>query len=223
MALSFSFVTVPRGYDVAVGATADVRLNGRDCSRLSICALCAEGGDAVRLRDGECPRCLYVDAYALEDWSEEDDDVAAAAAPPPPPFTLDTAHGSVEVTPLADGRYHIKGSGTFGCRETIKSASAAAGLSAGWNPTDKSWTVAAGTDLRTALPVPPPPSHPPPAPRRREDWTREEYQNWLIRHIRRKFFGPCCSHAQAYESRPYGPICYRCERHGATINDYCGD
>lgn len=214
--LSFAFVTVPRGYDVAAGATADVRLSGRDCSRLSICALCAEGGDAVRLRDGECPRCLYVDAYALED-DEEDDSPALS------PFSLETPHGSVEVTPLPDGRYILRGRGTFGCRETIKSASAAAGLAAGWDAADKSWTVAPGTDLRAALPVPPPPPPPPPAPRPRELWTCEEYQNWLVRNIRRKFFGPCCRFADAYESRPYGPICYRCERHGATINNYCGD
>lgn len=272
---SARFERVPRGYEVAYSALAGANLSGRDCSRLSICALCAEDrGDAVRLQDGECPRCAYVDPYALEDSSESEGEAAPLSAeeireqirelqaqrarlsercarramtaeerqesheiglrmadalaaleraePPPPPFTLDTAHGTVHVTPLADGCYVFKGPGTFGCRETIKAASARAGQSAGWDPAEKSWTVAAGTDLREALPVPPPPPPPPPAPRPREEWSREEYQNWLARS-RRKVHSACCRFAEAYETRPYGPICYRCERHGVTHNSWTGD
>jgi hypothetical protein len=262
------YVTVPRGYEVAAGATYSLTLSGRDCHREGICALCAEGGDAVRLRDGECPRCQYVDPYALEEedehcpcigaercskcWSEDDyyaeldaarieqllrDSYAVPLAEldrqhleeadqqeawAPPPFFVDTAFGEVAVTPLADGRYVFKGAGTFGCRETIKAASLAAGVAAGWDSTEKSWTVAAGTDIRAALPAPPPPPPPPPPPRRREEWSREEYQLWLARS-RKKVHGPCCSFAAAYESRPYGPICYRCERHGETYNNWTGD
>jgi hypothetical protein len=218
MALSFTFVTVPRGYEVASGATHKLCLTARDCSRYSICHPCAEGGDAVRLRDGECPRCLTVD-YTEDDYTEEDYTEETECLPP---FSVETAFGKVEVTPLADGRHVFKGAGTFGCRETIRAASLAAGLGAGWNPMDKTWTVAAGTDLRAALPAPPPAPPPPPAPRPRELWSREEYQMWLARS-RRKVHGPCCSHAVSYESRPYGPICYRCELHGITHNSWTGD
>ncbi len=135
------------------------------------------------------------------------------------PAYVHTAHGSVKVTTLTDGRLSLKGYATFECRESIKAAALAAGSAAQWQAAEKCWIVPAGTDLAAALPPPPPPK-----PKRlREDWTREEYTQWLIRHARRKVFGPCCRFATAYESRPYGPICYRCERHGDTINDYTGD
>lgn len=133
--------------------------------------------------------------------------------------TRETKGGRVDIERWNDGRLVFTGYGTFDCRENIKAASLAAGALACWSPEAKSWTVAAGTDLDAALPAPPPP----PRQRTREEWTREEYQNWLIRHIHRKVFGPCCRNAVAYESRPYGPICYNCERHGRTINDYTGD
>jgi hypothetical protein len=246
MALSLSFVRCERGYEVAYGAGALV------VSKSGFCEPCAKDqDDAVPLVDGECPRCKWFDwddapgsKDACADCASEhlgssaDEDACCCcgssaggcgchSAEPeesfvPPPFLVDTAFGSVEVTPLADGRYVFKGPGTFGCRDTIKSASLAAGLAAGWHGAEKSWTVAAGTDLRAALPAPPPPPPPPPAPRRREDWTHEEYQNWLAR-TRRKVYGPCCRFAEAYETRPYGPICYRCERHGETHNSWTGD
>lgn len=143
------------------------------------------------------------------------------------PVVCQTAFGAVTVTSVSQaegGGFVLRGPGTFGCRETIKSASLAAGAAAKWNAADKSWQVPRGTRLPAALPQPPPAAAAPapPAPKKKWEMTRDEYQNWLARS-RKKYFGPCCSRAQAYESRPYGPICYDCEIHGKTINDYTGD
>lgn len=249
MALSLSFVRCARGYEVAYGAGAlvvsksgfcepcakdqedAVPLVDGECPRCKwfdwdaapgskdTCADCGNEDEHCPCIGAErCDKCWTEDDY----YSELDAQRLEQDSFVPPPFLVDTAFGSVEVVPLEDGRYVFKGPGTFGCRDTIKSASLAAGQAAGWDPAEKSWTVAAGTDLRAALPIPPPPPPPPPAPRPREDWSREEYQSWLCR-TRRKVYSACCRFAVAYEARPYGPICYRCERHGETHNSYTGD
>ena len=57
---SLSFERVARGYDVAYGAGSLVS------SLHGFCQACAaDGGDAVPLRDGECPRCGEID------WRED--------------------------------------------------------------------------------------------------------------------------------------------------------
>lgn len=228
-------------------------LSGSQCHLLGICALCAEDNRSTDLRNGLCPRCGYVDPFALEDdksassSADDEDDVcpmceqrvpaadeyghcsyACASGggrrvPPSPPIqpTPERIVDGVRIQTLADGRLVLSGN-TFTYKDRIKEAALASpsGLAAAWVAAEKSWTVPPGTDISFICDPPPPP--PPPPRRTREEWSREEYQNWLARS-RKKYFGPCCRFAVCYESRPYGPLCYRCERHGNTINDYTGD
>jgi hypothetical protein len=121
------------------------------------------------------------------------------------------AHLGIAIKTLEDGRKELSGR-TFNYKDQIKAAGGR------WDPDRKVWALSAEAKM-DFLPPPPPP---PPKPKPREQWTREEYQNWLARS-RSKIRGPCCSEAVAFESRPYGPICYRCAKHGLTRNDYCGD
>jgi hypothetical protein len=97
---------------------------------------------------------------------------------------------------------------TYDHREKIKS------LGGTWDAATKTWALPPKTDVTWLQPPPPPPVPVLSA--------RDAYQMSLARS-RKKFHGPCCSRAVCYESRPYGPLCYRCETHGDTINDYCGD
>jgi hypothetical protein len=117
------------------------------------------------------------------------------------------AHLGIKINTLEDGTKELSGR-TFDYKEQIKTAGGA------WDPARKVWTLPATADLAF---LPPPP--PPPLPR--EEWPRERWQNYCLR--KRGNCGPCCRYAQSYESRPYGPICYRCERHGETINHWTGD
>lgn len=153
------------------------------------------------------------------------------AADPYPSYSIN----GVQVTIAEDAKILLRGR-TYDHREKIKS------LGGTWDPATKTWALSPMTDVTWLRPPPPPPPPVVPKPkprdshsqarsptvspasgvRPREQWTREEYQNWLCRS-RKKFHGPCCSHAVCYESRPYGPLCYRCDLHGQTINDYCGD
>jgi hypothetical protein len=121
----------------------------------------------------------------------------------------------VQVTIAEDAKILLRGR-TYDHREKIKS------LGGTWDPATKTWALPPMTDVEWLKPPPPAERPVAPKPRLREQWTHEEYQNWLCRSMK-KFHGPCCSHAMAYESRPYGPICYRCDLHGQTINDYTGD
>jgi hypothetical protein len=123
------------------------------------------------------------------------------------------AHLGITVTQQPDGTTTLSG-WTYDYKEQIKTAGGR------WNPDTKIWTLPAGVE--PPLPPPAAPVPPPPKPRPRSEWSMDEYQNWLARS-RKKFHGACCGAAVAYESHPYGPICYRCVKHGQTINDYTGD
>lgn len=132
---------------------------------------------------------------------------------------------TLRITPLPDGRKTLSGA-TFHVKDAIKAASLAAGAAAVWDPAAKTWTVATGTDLSTIVTPPsssgaPAPRAPKPQPRAREDWTREEWQNYCLR--RRGNSGPCCCHAEAFWEYAQGPTQYRCERHGQTHNNWTGD
>lgn len=110
------------------------------------------------------------------------------------------AHLGIAIKTLEDGRKELSGR-TFDYKDQIKAAGGR------WDPDRKVWTIPAEAKM-DFLPPPPPP--PPPAVR-------------YVPRSRSKIRGPCCSEAVAFESRPYGPICYRCAKHGLTHNDYCGD
>lgn len=109
---------------------------------------------------------------------------------------------------LEDGACFLTGR-TFDFKEKFK---ALGGL---WQPAEKAWKMPAGVDMSFLVPPPPPP------PRTREEWTREEWQRYCVRH--RSPTGPCCKNAQYFSEYEQGPVCYRCERHGVTHNNYTGD
>jgi hypothetical protein len=98
---------------------------------------------------------------------------------------------------------------TYDFKEKIKS------LGGQWQPAEKCWKVPAGADLSFLVPPPPP------RPRTREEWTMEEWTWYCIRH--RSPTGPCCKNAKSFQEYEQGPVCYRCERHGVTHNNYTGD
>ncbi len=101
---------------------------------------------------------------------------------------------------------------TYSFKETIKT------LGGTWTPATKTWLLPVGTDLTFLQPPPRP------APRPREEWTREEWQNYLAYSRNRGGAERCCSHAVAFF--PYdvqGPLCYDCPRHGKTMSSYTGD
>ena len=130
-------------------------------------------------------------------------------------FTVKTVHGVVYVKPGDDGTLILQGPGTYGCRETIKAASRSAGVAAAWDADTKTWAIAKGVNLKEALP---PFTNDYSLPR--EEWTRDMWQSYSSKC--RGFIGACCKNASAYEEYMYGPLCYSCERHGKTKNDYCG-
>ncbi len=126
------------------------------------------------------------------------------------------SHLGITKTTLPDGRFTLSGR-TFDYKELIKAAGGK------WDPATKTWTLEAVAEAGLMFLVPPPPKPLPlvPKPRAREDWTAEEWTRYCLR--KRGNVGPCCRHATAHESRPYGPICYNCPRHGYTHNSYTGD
>jgi hypothetical protein len=129
------------------------------------------------------------------------------------------AHLGIAIKTLEDGKKELSGK-TFDHREQIKAAGGR------WDPDRKVWTLPAEAKLdflpaAQTAPLKAAPQTAPLRPLAREEWSREHWQNYCLRQ--RGNCGPCCKHATAYESRPYGPICYRCPRHGETINNWCGD
>jgi hypothetical protein len=115
------------------------------------------------------------------------------------------AHLGIAIKTLEDGKKELSGK-TFDHREQIKAAGGR------WDPDRKVWTLPAEAKL-DFLPTAPPP----------KAATLKPATPIYVPRSRSKFRGPCCSSAVAYESRPYGPICYRCPHHGQIINDWCGD
>jgi hypothetical protein len=63
--------------------------------------------------------------------------------------------------------------------------------------------------------------------RPREEWTRAQWRAFCARPRARGEsgnHGPCCSGAKPFtQYDAQGPTCYRCEKHGETINCYSGD
>jgi hypothetical protein len=124
------------------------------------------------------------------------------------------AHIGITKTALPDGRFTLSGR-TFDYKEQIKAAGGK------WDPALKTWTLEAAAEQQLMFLVPPLSVAPKPKPLPREEWTADQWANYCLR--RRGNVGPCCRHATAKESRPYGPICYNCPRHGYTHNNYTGD
>lgn len=123
---------------------------------------------------------------------------------------------NVFMNTLADGRTALSGN-TFKYKDQIK---AAGGL---WVPVAKSWTVPAGADLSF---IQAPLTVPRPQPNPREEWTKEEWDTYAIsyRRLHRGQLDRCCKNAKTFtQYDQQGPICYDCERHGKSYNDYCGD
>ncbi len=205
---SLSFERSARGYDVAYGAGDQVS------SMRGFCQPCADGpGDAVRLVDGECGRCHWFDwddapgskdaccccgsargcdCHAAGGHGDEDEEDASSVAT----LAYEEINGVVIVT-LPDGRKVLSGN-TFAFREQIKAASRAAGLAAGWDPAEKTWTVSAGSDLSFLRP-------PPPAPKKR----------------RLPFRGACCADArhEIDPDCPQGPMLILCDACGTRRRD----
>jgi hypothetical protein len=132
--------------------------------------------------------------------------MSVSKSDPYPSYTI----AGVQVTIAEDAKILLRGR-TYDHREKIKS------LGGAWDAATKTWSLPPMTDVTWLRPPPPPP----PKPRTREEWTAAEWQTYCLR--KRGNCGPCCSKAEAYESRPYGPICYRCALHGHTINNWTGD
>ncbi len=118
---------------------------------------------------------------------------------------------------------------TYNFRDLIKALPGAR-----WAPATKTWTAPKGADLsairarlaeheasRAAwaeiakknayLRLP------------REEWTKEQWQEYRLNWNKRGSVGKCCKHAVAFEEYEQGPICYRCEKHGVTHNNWTGD
>jgi hypothetical protein len=169
----------------------------------NICPICHEAKPALDV-DGHC-------SYTC----------ASGAGNVKKLFSFST--NGVDVTIAEDAKILLHGN-TFVHREKIKS------LGGTWEPAAKTWTLPPATELgwlssvrlssvRVKAPAPAPaPALPPPATLS----AGAAYQLYLS-HSRKKSHGRCCSLAVSYESRPYGPLCYRCDIHGATINDTAGD
>lgn len=108
----------------------------------------------------------------------------------------------VHIVTLGDGRKVLSGN-TFRFREQIKAASLASpsGLAAGWDPAEKTWTVAKGTDLAFLRPAPGAPKKP-----------------------RLPFRGACCSeaHQEIDAEIPQGPMRIVCAAHGSQRGSYDG-
>jgi hypothetical protein len=153
--------------------------------------------------------------------------MSAAPAPAPAP----APSKSVVLKVLEDGRIELSG-GTYPLRETIRAHGGR------WNPADRVWTLPAGTDMSFVPPAPAAAAVAAAAPPRtyvfpvciphkskpREEWTLEEWHAYVRANYskNRGYVGACCRHATPYEDHPYGPINYRCEKHGVTRNSYSG-
>lgn len=198
MASSVSYETTARGYKVVYDAPAD--FFGSDH-----CASCAAGGDAVLMDGGECPRYGCFQNYQCYECCDQER--AEAREETPAPDLLEPVPGSeeeisgVHIVTLRDGRKVLSGN-TFRFREQIKAASlAASGLAAGWDAAEKTWTVAAGTDLSWLRPAPGAP-----------------------KKVRLPFRGACCADAR-YEFDPVcpqGPMLIVCGMHGSRRDSYEG-
>ncbi len=134
---------------------------------------------------------------------EECDETPAPDLSEPVPGAEEEISG-VHIVTLGDGRKVLSGN-TFRFRDQIKAASLASpsGLAAGWDAAEKTWTVAAGTDLAFLRP-------PPPAPRKRP----------------LPFRGACCADARKEidDVCPQGPMKIVCGAglHGSRKSDYEG-
>ena len=133
--------------------------------------------------------------------------------------TMPTKTKTLTQTVLADGRIELSGP-TFEVREAIKAAAVAAGGKAVWDGAMKVWIVPAGT----VVPAPARPHTEISVVKPREEWSSDEWQNWIaaFKSKNRGRVQACCSAAR-WVGDPYGPTVYACERHGETRGSYRGD
>ena len=117
---------------------------------------------------------------------------------------------------------------TFGYKDMIKALPGAR-----WEPAQKVWTASAVSDLtaikaRQEVLRSSDESHAYWAKRNaylkkpREEWTKEEWGIYRADWVKRGKTEKCCALAVAFEQYEQGPICWRCERHGETISNFCG-
>ncbi len=57
----------------------------------------------------------------------------------------------------------------------------------------------------------------------REEWTKDEWDLYCCEWTKRGSVGKCCGNAKAFQEYEQGPICWRCEKHGVTGNNFTGD
>jgi len=110
----------------------------------------------------------------------------------------------VRMETLADGRIILSGN-TFAYKDRIKIASLAAGMAAGWGAPQKSWTVAAGTDLSFIQPPPPAPMPVAVFRRRRDGWCCHQAKSEFDPHV------------------PQGPMWHVCPVHGRCKSNWSGN
>jgi hypothetical protein len=117
-------------------------------------------------------------------------------------------------------RFETRGStlcitgGTFTVREELKAAGGR------WDPIHRAWTVSVDADIRAVI-----------AKKEAELKAMDEaYAKGEAARRERYLSNPrivkgrCCAEAVGYyRGGEFGPLCYRCTKHGETINSYTGD
>jgi hypothetical protein len=96
--------------------------------------------------------------------------------------------------------------GTFSVREELKAAGGR------WDPVSKAWVVKKDADITAVV-------------------TKKEAEMKALDEAARAprpkpvrgYTGPCCAQAKSFTLYEFGPLCFRCDKHGETHNSYTGD